>query len=439
MQVEKLKFMAKTKKLLVVDIAALGWNLVSENPSRSANFDFKKASTLFPAVTCPIQASFRTARLPCDHGMIANGIFSANTRKISFWEQSASLVKGERIWQNARMRGKQVGMMFWQQSLGEQVDLLLSPKPVHKHHGGMIQDCYSQPHDLYEQFIKNIGQPFNLMHYWGPLASQKSSEWIVEAIIKTLQKSGEAPDVLFSYIPHMDYDLQRFGPGSKQAKKAFDTCCNLLQQLKNTAEKEGYDYLFFGDYNIEPANGTVVFPNRELRKAGWFNVRSIRGHAYPDFFTSSAFAMADHQIAHVFVANPDIRTEVQHMLETLDGVARVLDRSAQSEMGINHPRSGDLVLIANEGAWFAYPWWSDTKEAPDYAGHVDIHNKPGYDPCELFFGWPPPHVSQNPARIRGTHGRAGKGTEIAWTSSLDFRTSPASLLELAQEVQNVLI
>ena len=145
--------------------------------------------------------------------------------------------------------------------------------------------------------------------------------------------------------------------------------------------------------------------------------------------------MVDHEIAHVYTRDAAATTKAKKVLENVDGIAEVYDREAQKNMDLDHAKSGDLVLVAEEGSWMAYPWWSDKSEAPDYATHIDIHNKPGYDPCELFFGWPPLSVSQNTTRVRGTHGRAGAGRQIAWASSCAFPEQPDSLIDLARATQ----
>ena len=427
--------MSGKKKLLIVNVAGLGWELVSRHQPASAEFAFRQAETIFPALTCTVQASFRTAAPPSSHGMIANGLLFRHIQRVMFWEQSAALVVGPRIWDNARRAGKKVGLLFWQQSLGEHADLILTPKPVHKHHGGMIQDCYSQPHDLYARLCGAIGRPFDLMNYWGPLASVRANEWIVDATCEIMRSPDLAPDLLFTYLPGLDYDLQRHGPNHRKSFQCLEKTYSDFSNLWKNAEAYGYDVLLFGDYNIEQVSGDPIFPNRRLREAGLFATRMVDDAAYPDFFTSGAFAVADHQVAHVYCADePSIR-RAEEALKHFDGVGEVLDRRDQHEAGLDLERSGDLVLVAQKGHWFAYPWWTDRREAPDYATHVDIHNKPGYDPCELFFGWLPMSVSTDAAKVRGTHGRRGPGTGIAWASSLKFEKQPDTLIDLANEVQ----
>jgi hypothetical protein len=204
--------------------------------------------------------------------------------------------------------------------------------------------------------------------------------------------------------------------------------CAEIERLFAAARANGYEALAFGDYAITPVTHGPVFPNRALRDAGLFAVRAVRGRAYPDFYQSRAFALADHQIAPVFCPDPVALPQTRAVLETLNGVDRVLDSAEQAALGLAHARAGELLLVAKPGAWFAYPWWTDPREAPDYAGHVDIHNKPGYDPCELFFGRMPLRTGAAADRIRGTHGLTGAGYETAWVSTVPFSFKTLPLL-----------
>ncbi len=416
-------------RLLIVDVAALSEGIVWDGPP------FHAIESVFPAVTCTVQASFRTASFPARHGMIGNGLYHRELRKPLFWEQSAALVQGPRIWDEARAKGKRVAMLFWQQSLGESADIVLSPAPIHRHHGGMIEDCYCQPHGLYEGLCRRIGRRFKLRQYWGPLASAAVGDWIVEATAEVLTAPELAPDLCFTYLPSLDYDLQRAGPGSNpRAQAARTAVTQQLAALYAAAREAGYEVLVFSDYNIG-ATTEAVYPNRALLDAGFFAVRPVRDMLYADLFASRAFAMADHEVAHVYVADADVVPKVRAVLEACPGIDQILDRTAQAANGLDHANSGELVLIAEPGKWFAYPWWTTPRQAPDFASHVDIHRKPGYDPCELFFGWPPFSVSQNTARVRGSHGTAGPGRKVVWASTLPVTDTPTNLVNLAEEVQ----
>jgi hypothetical protein len=166
-----------------------------------------------------------------------------------------------------------------------------------------------------------------------------------------------------------------------------------------------------------------------------FATRDVKGMAYPDFYSGRAFAVSDHGVAHVYCRDTAAVVEAKEALSSLAGVAEVLNKEEQAARGLAHRRSGELMLIAAPGTWFAYPWFEEKSEAPDFAGHVDIHNKPGYDPCELFFGWPPGTVSLNTVKIRGTHGSNRARMEIAWSSSLTFKEPLETQLDLAGAVR----
>ena len=421
------------KKLLIVQVAGLGYGFATrQGPAALGGHAVRPMQAVFPAVTCTAQAALRTGLAPAQHGIVANGYLDATLRKPMFWEQSAALVSGGRFWDAFRAKGGTVGMAFFQQSLGESVDFLVSPAPIHTHGGGMLMGCYSQPADFQQRLTRHARRPFSLHQYWGPLASAKSSEWIADAIVGFLA-DPDAPDVLMTYLPGLDYDLQRFGPDHPKSAAAFRTVQGELSRLASAAQANGYEVVIFGDYAITPVTRGAVFPNRALREAGLFSVRDMRGMAYPDFYASKAYALPDHQVAMVYCFDASRRAEVGAVLGAVPGVGRMLDAEAQEALGIRHPRTGDFLLVAEPGAWFAYPWWTAPREAPDYAAHVDIHNKPGFDPCELFFGRNPFHVSMDTSKVRGTHGRSDDGSETAFAASLPFKV--ATLPALAQELK----
>jgi predicted AlkP superfamily pyrophosphatase or phosphodiesterase len=423
-------------KILLVQIAALGYNFLKENLGEEQFLGLKinPINTVFPALTCPAQASIRTGKYPSEHGVVANGFFSKELNRPFFWEQNSGLAAGGRIWDKLRERGGTVAQLFVQQSLGADSDIFISPAPIHKHHGGMIMDCASKPPELNLRLTRELGA-FPLQNYWGPLASKSSSEWIASAITSVM--SNEKPDFIYAYLPHLDYDLQRFGPGSEKGKKAFKDLVRIAGKVREDASKNGYKTIFFSDYSITEARG-VVYLNKALRARGLFKTRAVKNMLYPDFYSSSAFALVDHQIAHVHIFDRTKIHEVRELLEKTEGVERALDDKGKTELKIDNPRSGDLVLIAKPGYWFDYRWWDRRSEAPEFASHVDIHNKPGYDPCELYFGWPPGSVSSDPSRIRGTHGRADEKEPVFYAGDIEFPEKPKNLVEFAQGLRALL-
>lgn len=424
---------APKQKILVIQAAALGYDLIQGKKGLWQEMNFQPLTPPIPAVTCTAQATFRTGSSPATHGMVANGLYHKNIQQPMFWEQSSNQVAGNRIWEDFRNKGGKVGMMFWQQSLGEDIDLVLSPRPIHKHGGGMIQDCYSQPHDLYKEICAKTGKSFNLMHYWGPLASAKSSEWITKATCEVM-KMADAPELLLTYLPHLDYDLQRAGPHKHKATRALKKLEGFLQELIACAKEQAYEVIIFGDYAIHATEGGALFPNRILRDAELLWTRSVKGMAILDQFNSPAVGVADHEICHIHVKKYRYVKDVLEAFARQDGIDKVLKRDEAEEIGLNHRNSGDVILLAKPGYWFAYPWWANPKEAPDYATHVDIHNKPGFDPCELFFGALPWQVSMDTRKVGGSHGAVGPNSQAAWTSTIAMGEI-TSLEELGQAVK----
>ncbi len=422
------------RKILLLQVAGLGYNFLANSLGKAevGGLTAKPMAGLFPALTCPVQATMRTAALASNHGIVGNGFFSTELWRPLFWEQSSRLVQGPRIWDDLRSRGGTVGQLFIQQSLGPDADAVYSPAPIHKHHGGMILDSIALPQRLHTRLHKELGV-FPLQSYWGPLASVRSSRWIAAATENVM--AYERPDLLYSYIPHLDYAIQRYGPDSDAARKACRQIDAVLTRL--VTQSHGYNVIIFGDYPITAATG-VVFPNKVLLRHGWLRTRQVKQMLYPYLAGSQAFCVVDHQITHVHVWDKGVMQAVRESLQALEGVDRVLDGPAKAEVGIDHPRSGDLVLVAKRGYWFDYRWWDSPREAPDYATHVDIHNKPGYDPCELFFGWPPMRVSQDPSRIRGTHGRLDENEPVAFASNIEVPDHPRTLLELACSIRTLL-
>lgn len=361
-------------KRLTVIAAGLGYGLLERNGMTSlAGLSFAPAESVFPAVTCVAQATLRTGLKPHEHGVISNGHWSEELHKPVFWEQSCRLVKGERMW------SRNSGVFFFQQSLGEDVALIVSPAPIHKHGGGMIMSCYTKPTGMAEVLQKLCGK-FPLWRYWGPLASPK----VGCKCVSYFEEMTAVHDVdeAYLYLPTLDYAAQKYGPDSSAAKAALREFRRQLERIADIAMRRGCSLSVTGDYEITPVTSEPVLPNVVLRREGLFKTRTVGGMSYPDFYQSAAFAMCDHEIAVIIGSEKD-------------KAAALLLKTGDYEMGPSV--GGETILLAKAGSWCGYAWWTDRREAPDFAAHVDIHNKPGYDPKELFFF--------NRGVVKGTHGR----------------------------------
>ncbi|MHC4885902.1 MAG: alkaline phosphatase family protein, partial [Planctomycetota bacterium] len=327
-------------------------------------------------------------------------------------------------------------MLFWQQSLGEAVDVMLSPWPVHRHGGGLVNVSHSKPESLYPELCARLGRKFPLHRYWGPLAGLGASRWIGEATAEVMGMDL-APDLLFTYIPHLDYDLQRFGPNHPKAERALEDTLAVLSTLLAAAEAKGYEVVLFGDYAIGEVE-RVLFPNQVLARAGLLSTRRVGKSLYPNLHESRAFAVADHECAHVYLLDETALEDTAKALQSMPGEFECLHGDTLEPTGAAHPGGGALVLRGAPGTWFSYRYWETRKQAPDFANHVDIHNKPGYDPCELFFGWNPMITSTDESKVRGSHGSVADGRQVACASTCPSLTGADSLLGLARRLKDTL-
>ena len=372
-------------KRLTVSVANLGYGLLERHGLvEMAGLRFAPAPSVFPAVTCVAQATLRTGLAPAEHGLLANGFWCDVLRKPLFWEQNAGLVKGRRVWADRRAAGGTVGLFFFQQSLGEAADVIISPAPIHKHGGGMVMSCYTKPTDLSGALERRLGT-FPLWRYWGPLASPK----VGRKCLDWFEAATELHDVdeAYLYLPTLDYAAQKYGPDAPQSVAALQEFRGQLERLADLCQRRGCALAVTGDYAIASVTAEPVTPNVTLRAAGLFRTRSVAGRAYPDFYQSTAFAMCDHEVCVVY--GPDRDKAVELLLAT----------GAYERPENARPPTPDVpILLAQRGSWCDYRWWTDRREAPDFASHVDIHNKPGFDPRELFFF--------NRGVVKGTHGRA---------------------------------
>ena len=340
----------------------------------------------FPAVTCSVQATLLTGQSPSVHGIVGNGFFDRETFEVKFWEQPAALVQAPRLWD--LLPGRKTAVLFWQNSMYCTADIVITPRPLHTD-AGLVQWCYSKPAGYYEHLQSQISS-FKLQDYWGPVAGVGASRWIAQAARLTWQQ--ERPDLMLVYLPHLDYSSQKFGPNQPQALREVD---GIIGEL--LAELGDAGVLVCSEYSLTPVTG-AVFPNRQLRAAGLLRVREIAGKEYLDFELSDAFAMVDHQIAHIY-CKPGKLEAVRHALPEAEFVSMA------------HPRAGELVAVAPVDKWFAYYWWDDWCKAPGFAFTVDIHRKPGYDPCELWFDyWRMARTFRlatgtDPLQVKGSHGR----------------------------------
>jgi predicted AlkP superfamily pyrophosphatase or phosphodiesterase len=399
------------KHVILLDIVGLeiknleSGNLLPNISKIASTGEYSRLEPVFPAVTCTVQASILSGKYPNEHGIICNGLFDRNKHEVSFWEQANSLVEAERIWDLIKKKRpySRTAVLFGQQTMYSNADFVVTPRPLHMA-DEMIKWCYSRPPGYYEELKSKFGE-FNLASYWGPLASQESSGWIVRAALYTLEY--QRPNFMFVYIPHADYSAQKFGKNSKamqnDLKKADEFVGNIVQKVADLGIENETLFIIFSEYSFNDVKASVPL-NQKLRDASLLATRNIHEKEYLDLEYSNAFAMVDHQIAHIYVKK-GFEDKARKVLENVDGVDTVLTSVEKKKLKIDHKeRTGDIIALSDRDKWFNYNWWYDGERAPKFARTIDIHRKPGYDPLELCLDYTTKSISQDTSLIKGSHG-----------------------------------
>lgn len=340
-----------------------------------------RIKSAFPAVTCSAQSDYLTGRYPDSHGIVGNGWYAREDAEIRFWKQSNLLVQGPKIWDTARAADPSFtcANLFWWFNMYSGADYSVTPRPMYPADGRKVPDVYTAPAGLRDELQDALGT-FPLFEFWGPRAGIQSTQWIADAA-RHVDRKFE-PTLTLIYLPHLDYNLQRLGPGPAAATdlRQVDAVCG---ELIRHYEARGTRVIVLSEYGIRDVSMPVHL-NRELRKHEFLAVREELGHEMLDPGASAAFAVADHQVAHVYVKDPARVNDVRGVIERVPGVERVLGGAEQAAYRVGHERAGDLIVVAAPQAWFTYYFWLDDRRAPDFARTVEIHRKPGYDPVELF-------------------------------------------------------
>lgn len=374
------------QKTVVIDIVGLSASVIGEHTPFLQQYTAKKhmapIAPMLPAVTTSVQSTYVTGKWPSEHGIVGNGWYDGVDCEIKFWKQSNKLVLAEKIWERAKAQDPAFtcSKMFWWYNMYSSADYSASPRPQYLADGRKMPDCYTHPASLRDELQRELGQ-FPLFKFWGPGADITSTKWIADASIYTDKRHN--PTLTLIYLPHLDYCLQKFGPDFSKMGKELNEIDGVVKDLVQHYESVGAKIILLSEYGIAPVSRPIHI-NRLLRQNGLLQVRVERGLELLDAGASQAFAVSDHQVAHIYINDPSVAAKVRQLVEGLPGVALVLDREAQKEHHIDHERAGDLVLMADAQSWFTYYFWLDDAVAPDYARVVDIHKKPGYDPVEMF-------------------------------------------------------
>ena len=372
-----------------------------------------------PALTCPVQATLTTGVSPAVHGIVANGLYDRDRQHLEMWISPDAVHRAPRIWDvlAAARPGLRTAAWFLLQSKHAAADLVCLPAPKHNPDGSETMWCHTNPEPLYAELREKLGE-FPLHKFWGPVAGIESSRWIARSFVEASR--SRPPHFACVYLPHLDYAAQRTGPDSPPAHAACGELdaeiATLVADFGGLVGRENLTVLVAGEYAIRPVSH-AVFPNRLLREAGLLAVQDTSDGEILDLGGSDAWALADHQICHVYLregSDAKRRADVAAIFRGAAGIGRVLTGAdlvaaglAAAPMQGPMSRCGDLVLESAIDAWFAYPYWLDDARAPAFARTIDIHRKPGYDPLELHLDrtkLPQIAIPLDTSLVKGSHG-----------------------------------
>jgi predicted AlkP superfamily pyrophosphatase or phosphodiesterase len=346
---------------------------------------------VFPAVTCSAQSTYLTGLAPAQHGIVGNGWYNRELAEVQFWKQSNRLVAGRKVWEELRasIPNFTCAKLFWWYNMYSTADYSITPRPMYPADGRKVFDVYTWPFSIRTEIKKDLGE-FPFPTFWGPAAGVKTPQGAPDSASRWIAESAKwienryAPTLSLVYLPHLDYNLQRFGPGEPQIAEDVRAIDSIVGDLISFFSARGVSVMILSEYGITDVDA-AIHPNRLFRQSkGWLTVKEELGLEMLDCGASKVFAVADHQIAHIYLNDRSIEGDVRSLLEKNKDIAHVISASDKGAWGINHPRAGDLIAVANENAWFTYYYWMNDAVAPDFARCVDIHRKPGYDPVELF-------------------------------------------------------
>ncbi|MFO7903705.1 MAG: alkaline phosphatase family protein [Planctomycetota bacterium] len=377
-----------SQQLLIINVAGLGTSAVGAMTPNISRLSEKGNGPMavqppVPALTSPSQATLVTGTPPAQHGIVGNGWYFRDLAQVLNWQRSGNLVAGESLWRAARVNipNLQCANLFWRYATHSACNVNVVERPTYWSDGRKSPDIYTEPGSVRDELVERFG-PFPLFRFWGPVADIHSTRWIVDATIHFLEQDRFG--LVLTYIPHLDYDHQRFGPASEQGKQALRDMDREVGRLIDAALARDARIAVVSDYAFEPVS-CPVFLNRALREAGLVTVQRAENGELLEPGASTAFAVCDQQVAHIYVNDQAAIGRTKRLIQELDGVERVYDRREMRELELDHPRAGELFAIAAPECWFAYPYWLDESQTPDFAHCVAIHAKPGWDPSELFW------------------------------------------------------
>ncbi len=382
------------RRLAVLNVVGLSASLLKRGLPRINQFVAKgrlqSFPPAFPALTCTAQSNYLTGGTPTSHGIVANGWYNREQAEVQFWKQSNHVVQGPKIWDQLRQEipGFTCAKLFWWYNMYASVDYSITPRPMYPADGRKVFDIYTEPFSIRPEIKAELGE-FPFPAFWGPAAGSHRKPFAPDAVSKWIAASAKwidrkySPTLSLVYLPHLDYNLQRLGPNHPEIIHDLERVDSFVGDLLDFYQQQNVDVIILSEYGISAVDRPIHL-NRLFRDKGWLRIKEEMGRELLDAGASKVFAVADHQVAHIYCQDASLLPEVEKAVLAVTGVQTVLNASTKASWGIDHERAGDLIAVSDDRSWFTYYYWQDDAKAPDFARCVDIHRKPGYDPVELF-------------------------------------------------------
>ena len=381
-------------RTVVIDVVGLTRSLLGAATPRITRFAQAGATAViapaFPAVTCTAQANYLTGHTPAAHGIVGNGWYERDQAEVRFWKQSNHLIQARKLWENLRADNPAFtcAQLFWWYNMYSAADYSITPRPLYPADGRKVFDIHTWPYSIRSEIKRDLGE-FPFPAFWGPAAGLDTPQGPADSVSRWIAASSKwieqryQPTLSLIYLPHLDYNLQRLGPRAAIIPEDLARIDAIVGNLLDYFQGRSVQVVLLSEYGITEVD-TPIHLNRLFRERGWLAIKDELGLEALDCGASRVFAVADQQVAHIYLNDTSLENEVRELLEGTSGVSKVLGGAEKHHAGLGHTRAGDLVAVAAERAWFTYYYWLEDRLAPDFARTVDIHRKPGYDPVELF-------------------------------------------------------
>ena len=211
------------RRTVVINVVGLTERLIGAATPKISGFVQRGRKAVidpaFPAVTCTAQSTYLTGQTPAQHGIVGNGWYNRELAEVQFWKQSNHVVRGRKVWEDLRALepGFTCAKLFWWYNMYSSADYSITPRPMYPADGRKVFDIYSWPYSIRREIKRDLGD-FPFPTFWGPAAGMKTpqgapdaaSRWIAGAA-KWIENKHQ-PTLSLVYLPHLDYNLQRYGP-----------------------------------------------------------------------------------------------------------------------------------------------------------------------------------------------------------------------------------